>query len=304
MTETRSTGSAGRTRPSLSIIIPTKNRRDTIRATVESIVAQSIRPDELVVVDQSETDRLSSELGEFVAATGIRLIHLWRPDLTGLAQARNVGFDASAGGIVLFLDDDVALESTYIEQMLRHYRNDGEGRLGGVGGLITNDQVPEPLLYKWFLRGPFADPRARFQAHPTGQSRTTALSGCNMSYRREAYGCARADESLKGYSAGEDWELGQRISRRFELILTSDARLEHRKSPINRQSNLAIMADTIRHQLTFYQKLYTPRERLRPEMLSAHLWYRFGMSAYALARLRRGDAQATRGILKATWLAP
>jgi GT2 family glycosyltransferase len=224
--------------------------------------------------------------------------------LTGLAQARNVGFDASAGEIALFFDDDVFLETAYIERLLRHYQNDREGRLGGAGGLITNEQGPEARAFKWFLRGPFADPRSRFQANPVSRFQTTALAGCNMSYRRAAYDRARANEWLKGYSAGEDWELGQRISRRFEIILTSDARLEHRKSPINRQSERTILANAIGSQLVFYRNLYSKRERRRPKMWLAHLWFRGGMSLYGLARLRKGDIQFAKSTVKAAWRTP
>jgi len=304
MVEMQGAGEAAGNTPTVSVIIPTKNRGDTICAAISSIVAQSHRPNELVIVDQSETDHLSDALKHSVAGTEIKLVHLWRPNLTGLAQARNVGFDASAGDIALFFDDDVILETAYIEHLLRHYQNDREGGLGGVGGLITNEQVPEPRLYKWFLRGPFADPRARFQACPASRFQTTALAGCNMSYRREAYDRARANEWLQGYSAGEDWELGQRISKRFDLILTSDSKLEHRKSPINRQSERTILANAIRSQLFFYRSLYSKRERRHPKMQLAHIWYRGGMSAYGLARLRRGDVQFAKSTLAATWRAP
>jgi glycosyltransferase involved in cell wall biosynthesis len=297
MVETRDAG-----KPlTVSVIIPTKNRGETIMPTVESIVAQSLLPDELVIVDQSETNHLADPLNEIVAGTGIKLAYLWRPDLTGLAQARNVGFDVSAGEIVLFFDDDVFLETDYIERLLWHYQNDHEGRLGGVGGLITNEQRPEARAFKWFQRGPFDDTRPPFQANPVRRFRTTALKGSNMSYRRAAYDCTRANETLKGYSGGEDWELGQRVSKRFELILTSDARLEHRKSPINRQSERTILANAIQCQLDCYRNLYSSRERRHPKMWLADLWFRGGMSIYGLARLRQGDFQFAKSTVKAAW---
>jgi GT2 family glycosyltransferase len=56
------------------------------------------------------------------------------------------------------------------------------------------------------------------------------LSGCNMAYRREVVDTLRFDERLTGYALGEDLQFSYRVSRRWKLVLTPEARLDHRQA--------------------------------------------------------------------------
>src|ERR1041385_8079775 len=88
----------------ISVIIPTKNRGGELSQTLEHVLAQTRPPDELIVVDQSRADSFGETLAE---CAGPRLVHIRDAGIRGLPAARNVGFAASAGDIICFLDDDV-----------------------------------------------------------------------------------------------------------------------------------------------------------------------------------------------------
>ena len=84
-----------------SVIIPAYNREQTIRRTVDSVLAQTYRPLEVIVVDDGSTDRTVELLREY--GDRIRLICQKNQ---GPGAARNTGIRAATGEFISFLDSD------------------------------------------------------------------------------------------------------------------------------------------------------------------------------------------------------
>lgn len=90
--------------PLVSVVIPAFNAETTLRATLLSVLAQTYRPLEIVVVDDGSTDGTAGLVGEFAAAhPGVRCISA--PN-RGVAAARNTGIEACTGKYVAPLDAD------------------------------------------------------------------------------------------------------------------------------------------------------------------------------------------------------
>src|SRR6266849_2510235 len=106
--------------PTVSVIIPTKNRAQDLQRTISTLLAQTRMVDELIIVDQSQTQSA-------IDAGSLRLKHVYNPRITGLCQARNQGMKQATGDIWLFLDDDVLLEPDFIQNLLAAYRPDVTG---------------------------------------------------------------------------------------------------------------------------------------------------------------------------------
>src|SRR5579872_6041870 len=115
----------------ISVIIPTKNRPHDLELTVQSLLRQTRWPDELILVDQSSEK-------SFIKPIPIQLRHIHDPSIRGLTEARNAGMAIANGSIWLFLDDDVILEPTFIQELLAAYSPD----VTGVSGIITNYTKP------------------------------------------------------------------------------------------------------------------------------------------------------------------
>ena len=97
----------------ISVIIPTYNRGNYILEAVESVLSQTYRRLELIVVDDGSTDDTGRILSELEAD----LIYI-RQENRGFAAARNVGVDNSSGSFLAFLDsDDIWLEDKLRMQM-------------------------------------------------------------------------------------------------------------------------------------------------------------------------------------------
>lgn len=87
--------------PLISCIIPVFNGERYLGEALDSILAQSYRPIELIVVDDGSTDRTAG----VVAAFGDQVRYL-RQNNQGPSSARNLGIRAAGGGFIAFLDAD------------------------------------------------------------------------------------------------------------------------------------------------------------------------------------------------------
>ena len=86
----------------VSVIMPTYNRLHTIRESIESILAQSFRDFEIVIVNDGGTDKLKDIIDEF-KSPHIRYLEISH---RGLAGALNAGLQFARGKYICYLDDD------------------------------------------------------------------------------------------------------------------------------------------------------------------------------------------------------
>jgi glycosyltransferase involved in cell wall biosynthesis len=88
--------------PVFSLIVCTLGRQEPLRRLLESLVRQSLRDFEVVVVDQNEPGVLDAMIDEF----GFRLAIVHVRAVPGLSSARNVGLARASGLSIAFPDDD------------------------------------------------------------------------------------------------------------------------------------------------------------------------------------------------------
>ena len=104
-------------RPRFSVIVPLYNKEAYVRRTLESVIAQTYKDFECIVVDDGSTDN-SLEIVRGLDNGDWRLEIISQAN-SGVAVARNNGVAKSKGEYVCFLDADDWWESTWIEEMDR-----------------------------------------------------------------------------------------------------------------------------------------------------------------------------------------
>jgi glycosyltransferase involved in cell wall biosynthesis len=99
----------------VSAIIPAYNCERYIKETVESVLAQTYKDIELIVVDDGSTDRT----GEILKTFGFRVKYIYQSKNTGPSGARNKGIERAEGEYIAFLDHDDVWMPNKIEEQIK-----------------------------------------------------------------------------------------------------------------------------------------------------------------------------------------
>lgn len=189
--------------PMVSVIIPTRNRRVTLQATLKSLQQQSYPQDryEVMVVDNGSDDGTKEMVEEMAARSG-GLIRYLRQDNQGPALARNRGIQETTGEIVAFTDSDCVADADWLRAGARALEQDE--RLGLIVGRVM----------------PMPNQQITFLSRVGWREKEDFIYGtANMFYRRKAL------EEVDGFSpffrivklykdyvlGGEDTELAWRV---------------------------------------------------------------------------------------------
>src|SRR5262249_61215582 len=99
----------------ISIVIPCYNGGRFLPETLQSVLGQTRKPDEIIVVNDGSTDPATLELLRSLPPE-IRVVHKLNE---GLGYARNTGIEASSGDLILMLDDDDLITPECLAKMER-----------------------------------------------------------------------------------------------------------------------------------------------------------------------------------------
>lgn len=105
----------------VSVYIPTKNRLDMLQAAIESVLNQTHRGVEVIVVDDASTDGTKSYLTE-LAAKDTRVKFLSNSQSKGACVARNMAIKQAQGEFVTGLDDDDEFEPYHLAALLEYWQ--------------------------------------------------------------------------------------------------------------------------------------------------------------------------------------
>lgn len=198
----------------VSFVVPVRNGAQTLRATLASIAAQDAggRPCEVIVVDDGSQDGSRAIID---ASTGVGALRLLDGPRCGAAAAVNCGVRAARYPIVAQVDQDVVLETGWLERVLEPFTDPRVGAVqgryvaGGDGSLFSRVMALD-------LEQRYAKLSENVDHVCTGNSayRVSAL---------QAVGLLNQD---LGY--GYDNDLSYRLSAAgYRLIFQRDARSRH-----------------------------------------------------------------------------
>ena len=233
----------------ISIVIPTRNRSESLMRLLLSIFCQTRLPQEVIVVDDSENDETSKLVREnynLFLSKGTLLKYLRGDEENrSISAARNLGATKSTGDIVFFIDDDVILDNKYVEEILKTYEEHPMAK--GVQGYVVSGGMTlsnfRSILLNSINKVFFMDHTEKnkcslrmgltYPYSPDKIIQCQWLHGTNFSLKKEVLQRFRFDENLKKRSIGEDVDLSYRIYKRYpnSLFMNSRAKLIHISAP-------------------------------------------------------------------------
>jgi len=172
----------------VTVGIITYERSETIKKCLESVEKQTIKPDEIIVVDSSKTNKTKSIIEEkFPNVKYIRTAKIRVPQPT----ARNIILRKARGDIIAFIDDDVICNKYWLQEILRGY-SFGSNIVGVTGPVILSDCNFNPMLriirkkknQNFFTK--YGDIRCKsWNWIPPEPVKCQIMAGGNMSFLRE-----------------------------------------------------------------------------------------------------------------------
>lgn len=126
----------------LSVIVPIYNSEKTLSKCIESILCQTIKDFELLLIDDGSTDS-SGVICDTYASSDARVKVIHKSN-GGVSKARNAGLDIAQGQWIVFVDSDDWAEPEYLSDFFRNQESSSansivlQGRINEVKGRETN----------------------------------------------------------------------------------------------------------------------------------------------------------------------
>ena len=187
--------------PLVSVIVPCFNQAQYLPDAISSILAQTYRNSEILVIDDGSTDQTRE-----VASRYDKLKYIYQEN-RGLAAARNTGTRQSAGAFLVYLDADDTLAPNALEI--------------GVSDLLSQ---PECAFVSGDHRrvGPNLEPLFKFRARPVERDHYLAFLRGNyigmhatVMYRRDVI--EKTGGFDENFAACEDYEIYLRLAREYPI---------------------------------------------------------------------------------------
>lgn len=131
----RANGWMNAEKPRISAIIPVYNGRKYILDAIQSVIAQTLPPLELIIVDDGSTDGSGAVISEEIRHGRIKapfLIKILRQNNSGQSAARNYGVKECVGDFIALCDQDDIWFPEHLEKLVRPFLRPGNSRLGWV----------------------------------------------------------------------------------------------------------------------------------------------------------------------------
>ncbi|OGL42151.1 MAG: hypothetical protein A2043_11535 [Candidatus Schekmanbacteria bacterium GWA2_38_9] len=210
---------------SVTVAIPCFNGEKYLSDNIVSILKQSRKPDEILVVDDGSTDCSAEIAGNFQEVKLIR--HLSN---LGLAESRNTALKNASGNIIVYLDADIIAHPKLLESLLSQYSSDDIAGVGGRGieskwgmGGFSRKNEANNIYNQW---------RSLHASQGFGEKFIDGVSmlwGLCSSYRIEVLRIIGGFDKIYKTN-GEDVDIGIKINNLgLKLVYTPDAIVYHRR---------------------------------------------------------------------------
>jgi glycosyltransferase involved in cell wall biosynthesis len=263
----------------VSVVITCYSHGRFLREAIESVLAQSYRNFEIIIVDDGSTDDTSQ-----IAATYPSVQYIYQAN-SGPAAARNTGLRHTKGKFVVFLDADDRLLSTGLEAGIYHLNAHPEcGFVSGRYAVIrSNGQIKPPAGHMMVQKDHYTE---LLRGNYIGMHGT-------VMYRRAVL------ESVDGFdsslAACEDYDIYLRIARTCPVFCHDSVVAEYRHHSDNMIANRALMLKSSQKVLRAHRKCLRDAKEMVAFAHGIRFWQRF-YGDRLLGELRGSTRQSIRNI--------
>ena len=269
------------------VVVPTRNRFESLVLTLNSIFLQSRIPKEILIVDQSEVS-VEKKLKALFENKNITLFYYHMFPKTGLVYAKRQAVESSSADPVCFLEDDVVLDPKFFEEIAGTFSERPNAL--GVGGICRNslnNRFTYVILHWIFYRGIFSDSRPwitwRASKERHGLYPSETVSGGISVWRRHCFERVQF-EPKDGFHMFEDVHFCRKLAKQsgFNLWINTRASLQHFPASEGRAPTGEFEAQRLQETLSLYRY-----HRKGFSDLLALLWLSLGLTIFSVLKSLR-----------------
>jgi glycosyltransferase involved in cell wall biosynthesis len=181
----------------ISVIIPAFNEEKIIEKCLKSVINQTEKPFEIIVVDNNSTDKTAEIAKKF----GARIVE---EKIQGRRPARDAGFNAAKGDIIARTDADTIVPNDWIQKIHAAFENDDE--LLGFSGSGRFTGIPKFIqVNNCFVSGSSFFVKLLMKHD--------GMMGFNMALRKSTWNLIKDEVCLDDKKVHEDMDLAIHIAR-------------------------------------------------------------------------------------------
>jgi glycosyltransferase involved in cell wall biosynthesis len=211
----------------VSVIIPNYNYGRYLRQAVESALNQTLRPHEIIVVDDGSTDESRDILREF----GDSVIVIEQSN-KGVAAARNNASAIATGNFLAFIDADDFWHASKLEKQMQVFQSDAEIGFVHCGSTYVDENGAILKEYVTGEQGWVADSLLKF--HEVVIANTIVVE-------RKLFAKIGGYDTTRELHPSEDWDLCYRLARESKLGFVREPLLFYRQHGRGGHENIAKM---------------------------------------------------------------
>ncbi|MEP6911280.1 MAG: glycosyltransferase [bacterium] len=199
----------------ISVVVPVYNGGETISATIDHLLHQSLPPIEIIVVDDGSTDETANILKRYDGR-----IKVLSKNNGGPASARNEGVRIASGSLIAFTDSDCFPDQDWLQNLVMGFQSPDIVGVGGTVLTAVTGFIAEYIdLHGWMNPSYSSD------------GSVLCLVTANTCFRRDALLQANLFDERFRKPGGEDTELSFRLramGHKFVFVETAVVRHRHK----------------------------------------------------------------------------
>lgn len=207
----------------VSVVIPVKDDAEHLRVCLAALAAQTVRPLEVIVVDNGSGDDSAS----VAVAGGASVVSEHAP---GIAAAASTGYDSALGDVIARLDADSEPPSDWIERIVADLADPSVHAVTGPGVFPDLRAIPRVLADVLYMRAYFLLVGSALAHWP--------LFGSNLAMRSSAWASVRREVHRDDPEVHDDMDLSIAIGRDHRILLDGDLRMPISSRPFSDLSSM------------------------------------------------------------------
>jgi glycosyltransferase involved in cell wall biosynthesis len=241
----------------ISVVIPVHNREQLIARSIDSVMAQTLAADEIIVVDDASTDRTADVVSNAAKSySNLRLVLL--KENVGASRARNVAVGIAKGDLIAFLDSDDIWHTDKLSKQVKEFNADRHlvAVFCGIEAVSADTGARIKIT-----------PKPRVTLDDLYHSNSLMTMSCALIAKSALVAVAGFDETLP---TCEDWDLFIRLAEIGNIAVVQEALVEqmmHRGHRLSRDRLRVLTGFKALFEKT-YRRISDPR--LKRKVRASH----------------------------------